>query len=409
MMLSWVSAVGPCDINRCARDTKVWAPRLRLARLWLIRRSDRQIVHSGAQVPPVPVGIPSLLAGKNSMRSIRMLAALTGTLTLASACGDGGTPPPDNQAPVARYIEVCTQLSCVFTDASTDADGTITTWAWDFGDNSTANVKTPPAHVYATAGAKTVALTVTDNGGATNTFTKTVTVTAGPANQLPVASFDLPTDCTAGTPCGFHSTSTDADGTIANTSWTFGDAAVGDGPDATHTYAAANTYTVTVTVTDNLGATGTASQQLVVSPVASQDCTTTGATVACSLTMTQRVTVKITVVSEACELSGNKLEVTAPRQQTAFFNLCNQVPGNEYTVTDAAGAPLVFEGGTAIALRFTQGTAGPGDPPTGDPGIQVTGNYPNWTLNADDGGAAGTAGEPDFNDAVLSVQATLAP
>jgi hypothetical protein len=69
----------------------------------------------------------------------------------------------------------------------------------------------------------------------------------------------------------------------------------------------------------------------------------------------------------------------------------------------------VFTAGTAIALRFTQGIAGPGDPATGDPGIQIGGTYPNWTLNIDDGGAAGTQGEPDFNDVVLSVQATLAP
>jgi PKD repeat protein len=346
------------------------------------------------------------------MRSIRMLAVLTGTLALASACGDGGgTEPPPNRPPVAAFNEVCTQLSCVFTDASTDPDGnaTITGWSWTFGDNSTANVQNPPAHVYAEAGAKTVVLTVTDNAGATNALTKTVTVTAAPANQLPVASFDLPTDCTAGTPCGFHSTSTDADGTIATTQWNFGDQEVGEGADATHTYATAGTVTVTLTVTDDKGGQGTATQQLTVSAPAASDCTTAGRTVGCSLTMTQRVTVKIIVVSEDCELSGNKIEVTAPRLQTAFFNLCNRLPGEEYTVTDAAGAPLVFQAGTPIALRFTQGTPGAGDPPTGDPGIQIVGTYPNWTLNVDDGGAAGTPGEPDFNDVVLRVQATLAP
>jgi PKD repeat protein len=348
------------------------------------------------------------------MRSIGTLAAVTGALVLASACGDGGgTPPPENQPPAASFTEVCTELSCVFTDTSTDPDGneTITGWSWTFGDGGTASVQNPPAHVYATAGEKTVVLTVTDDAGATDVETKTVTVTATPANQLPVASFDLPASCTAGTPCGFHSTSTDPDpdGEIATTTWTFGDGEAGEGTDATHTYAAAGTFPVTVTVTDNRGGTGTATQQLVVAPQAASDCTTAGTTVDCSLTMTQRVTVKIRVVSTDCELSGNKIEVTAPRMQTAFFNLCNRTPGEEYTVTDAAGAPLVFTAGTAIALRFTQGIAGAGDPATGDPGIQIGGTYPNWTLNIDDGGAAGTEGEPDFNDVVLSVQATLAP
>jgi PKD repeat protein len=342
-----------------------------------------------------------------------MLAALTGTLTLASACGDGGgTEPPPNRPPVAAFNEVCTQLSCVFTDASIDPDGnnTITGWSWAFGDNTTANVQNPPAHLYAEAGAKTVVLTVTDNAGATNTLTKTVTVNAGPANQLPVASFDLATSCTAGTPCGFHSTSIDPDGDIAlaTFAWNFGDLGTEEGPDATHTYDAAGTYTVTLTVTDVAGGIGTATEQVIVAPAASQDCTTTGTVVDCSLTVTQQVTVKFTMVSRACELTGNRLELTAPSQQTIFFNLCNRAPGEEYTIRDGAGAPLRIPAGTALGIRFTQGTADPGDPASGDPGIEVDGSYPNWTLRIDDGGNAGAAGEPDFDDAVISVQATLA-
>jgi len=349
------------------------------------------------------------------MRSIRLLAVATGALVLGTACGDGGgTPPPDNRPPVAGFSEVCTQLSCVFTDASTDPDGnaTITAWSWTFGDGGTANVQSPPAHVYAEAGAKTVVLTVMDNEGATNAFTKTVTVTAGPANQLPTASFELATSCTAGTPCGFHSTSTDADGTIATTAWNFGDQGTADGPDATHTYNAAGTYTVTLTVTDNLGGIGTATEQVIVAPAASQDCTTSasGTLVDCSLTMIQRVTVKFTMVSRACELSGNRLSTTAPAPpQTVFNNLCNRAPGEQYTLLDAGGLPLVLPAGTQLAIQFRQGTGDPGDPATGDPGIQVEGNYPNWTLRIDDGGNAAAPGEPDFDDAVVSVQATLAP
>lgn len=355
------------------------------------------------------------------MRSIRMLAALTGTLTLASACGgDGGTPPTDNTAPVAVFTEVCTQLSCVFTDASTDADGTIASWSWNFGDGSTAAVQAPPAHVYATAGAKTVTLTVTDNEGATNTATKTVTVTAPPPqNVAPVANFDLPTGCTAGTPCGFHSTSTDANGneTIVSASWEFGapDLGTEEGTDVTHTFSAGGTYDVKLTVTDN-GApalTGEITKQLVVAPAAVQDCTTTGTFVDCSLTMTARVTVTFTMSSRACELSGNKISASAtganPNPQQVFGNLCSRPVGQQYTVLSAPGVPLVLESGAVLAIKFEQGTPDPIDPPIGDPGIQVTGSAPTWTLNIDDGGAAGTLGEPDFDDAVITVQATAAP
>jgi PKD repeat protein len=177
----------------------------------------------------------------------------------------------------------------------------------------------------------------------------------------------------------------------------------------THTFATANTYNVKLTVTDNLGATGEVTQPVTVDAAASQDCTTSGTTVDCVLTVSQRSTITIAVVSRSCELGGNKLSITAPRPQTAFFNLCSETVGNQYTVTDASGAPLVFEAGSQLPIRFTQGLADAGDPTPGDPGIQVDGTSPNWTLNIDDGGNPGGGGEPDFNDAVLSVTATAAP
>jgi hypothetical protein len=71
--------------------------------------------------------------------------------------------------------------------------------------------------------------------------------------------------------------------------------------------------------------------------------------------------------------------------------------------------PLVLEVGTVLAIQFRQGDPDIGDPAVGDPGIQITGSAPSWTLNIDDGGAAGLPGEPDFDDAVISVQATVAP
>jgi PKD repeat protein len=347
-----------------------------------------------------------------------MLAAVTGTLLLASGCGGdgGGVEPEPNEAPVANFTvpaSGCTvNVACTFTDASTD-DAGVTAWSWDFDGNGTPDATTQsPSHTFTTAQAFNVTLTVTDAEGLTGTKTTVVTVApvAPPVNTPPTASFDL-SSCTAGTPCGFHSTSTDpdADGSIASTHWEFGDAGVADGPDATHTYAAAGTFTVTLTVTDNLGGIGTATEQLIVAPAASEDCTTSGTVVDCTLTVTQRSTVKFIMMSEACQLTGNRLTVQAPLQQTVFFNVCNRLPGEEYTVRDAGGAPLVLEAGASLTVRFSQGTPGEGDPPTGDPGIQVDNGFPNWTLRIDDGGNAGVAGEPDFDDAVVRVQATLAP
>ncbi len=57
--------------------------------------------------------------------------------------------------------------------ASTDPDGNIATYAWDFGDGST-DTGAAPSHSYAQAGTYDVKLTVTDNQGATNSITKQV-------------------------------------------------------------------------------------------------------------------------------------------------------------------------------------------------------------------------------------------
>ncbi|QHT54781.1 PKD domain-containing protein [Cellulomonas sp. H30R-01] len=72
-------------------------------------------------------------------------------------------------------------------------------------------------------------------------------------NQPPVGAFtSTPTDLAV----AFDATgSTDSDGTVAGYAWTFGDGATGTGATPSHTYAAGGTYTVTLTVTDDKGAT----------------------------------------------------------------------------------------------------------------------------------------------------------
>src|SRR5262249_36083366 len=105
---------------------------------------------------------------------------------------------------------------------------------------------------------RTVVLTVTDNAGGTGTQSQSVTVTA--ANQPPTASFT--NSCTDLT-CTFNaSASTDSDGSIVSYSWFFGDGRTGSGVTITHTYTTPGTYGVTLIVTDNVGATGTASKNI---------------------------------------------------------------------------------------------------------------------------------------------------
>lgn len=69
-----------------------------------------------------------------------------------------------------------------FKDASTPGSASIVTWAWNFGDGSTYNGKTPPAHTYGNqlngAGTQTynISLTTTDANGLKSTYTKSLTL-----------------------------------------------------------------------------------------------------------------------------------------------------------------------------------------------------------------------------------------
>ncbi|KQR53546.1 cell surface protein [Leifsonia sp. Leaf336] len=173
-----------------------------------------------------------------------------------------------NQPPVAAFTSSATNLAATFNGTtSSDPDGTVASYAWDFGDGATGTGATA-SHTYATAGTFTVTLTVTDNAGATNQVQHQVTTTL-PPNQPPVASFTA-------TPAGLGvavngSASSDPDGTVASYAWNFGDGGTATGATANHTYATSGTYTVTLTVTDNQGATATATKSVTVTSALAQD------------------------------------------------------------------------------------------------------------------------------------------
>lgn len=98
--------------------------------------------------------------------------------------------PPANQAPVADFASICDDLECSFDSAaSADQDGTIASRSWTFGDGATSTAANP-VHAYAGPGTFNVTLTVTDNGGLSDSQTKQVVVDDLPdtANVQYVAS-----------------------------------------------------------------------------------------------------------------------------------------------------------------------------------------------------------------------------
>ncbi|WP_067915434.1 LamG-like jellyroll fold domain-containing protein [Actinomadura rubrobrunea] len=87
--------------------------------------------------------------------------------------GTGAVTP--NKPPTAAFTAECEWMTCTFdATGSTDADGSITAYAWDFGDGKTGAGATV-THTYTSPGDHTVKLTVTDDDGATDETERTVT------------------------------------------------------------------------------------------------------------------------------------------------------------------------------------------------------------------------------------------
>lgn len=139
-----------------------------------------------------------------------------------------------------------------FTDTSTDTDGSISTYNWSFGDGSYSESQNP-THSYDDDGPYTVTLNVTDDDGATDQTSQTLTI----LNTPPTANFSYsPQNATDLESITFTNCSSDSDGYIANCTWTFGDGTTNYSMNATsHQYSNNGTYTVTLNVTDDDGDT----------------------------------------------------------------------------------------------------------------------------------------------------------
>ncbi|ASK67138.1 hypothetical protein CFK39_09520 [Brachybacterium avium] len=136
-----------------------------------------------------------------------------------SNLGDGAGEPVENVAPVAVFTSSASGLVLgVDGSSSTDEDGSIASYAWDFGDGA-AETGSTASHEYAEAGTYDVSLTVTDDEGATHTVTQSVSVTA----EVFAASDSFERTVASGWG------SADVGGAWASTGWDSAAMSVGDG------------------------------------------------------------------------------------------------------------------------------------------------------------------------------------
>ncbi len=168
------------------------------------------------------------------------------------------------QAAFDHDPEASTAAPVQFTDQSTDADGIVVAWQWDFGDGGTSTER-HPRHRYAAQGDYDIQLTVTDDSGLTHAAQRRIMV----VGQHPTAAFALaPAAPTTADVVQFTDQSSDPDGEIVAWQWDFGDGEIAADANPEHQYADDGAYEVFLTVTDNDGATHTTRRLLRVANVA---------------------------------------------------------------------------------------------------------------------------------------------
>jgi parallel beta-helix repeat protein len=187
-------------------------------------------------------------------------------------------PPPDAAPAAALSVDptsgVVPAQVTADASASTDTDATpIASYRFDFGDGSPVVGPQPGAtatHTYTAPGSYTVTVTVADTAGLSSTASAAVQALSD-VDSPPIAALTVTPDSGAINlvVTADASASTDTDATpIGSYLFDFGDGSPVVGPQAgasaTHTYTAAGTYTVSVTVTDTGGLSSTASRQVVV-------------------------------------------------------------------------------------------------------------------------------------------------
>jgi PKD repeat protein len=334
--------------------------------------------------------------------------AYTATLTVTD--NRGATSPvseaiqvgPTNQQPVALFTAdpaVTSVGGWVQFDASTsyDLDGTIASYAWAFGDGTTATGAVV-WHRFNSAGVFPVALTVTDNKGAQDVETRTVQ--AGSVNNPPTAAFVY----SPSSPLVLQwvqfdaSGSTDSDGSIASYAWSFGDGTTMTGVVVYKQFGAAGVFPVTLTVTDDDGATnaqtrsvqaGTPAQAPVAAFTYSPASPTPGQPI--TLNGSSSYDPDGTIASYQWDMNGDGTnDASGAVVQVTYVN-SGTVPVR-LTVTDSSGLQNAV---TKMVTVVPSSPPAPGPGPSGAPAMGATPGFFVWgtdtwhiTVNAGNGWSA---------------------
>ena len=300
--------------------------------------------------------------------------------------------PPPNDPPTAAFSAPATTLALLavqFTDQSTDSDGHVVGYLWDFGDGQGSSLRSP-SHAFASTGTSSVTLTVTDDQGATGTISHSLTVSA---NLPPQAAFSFaPLAPAARDVVTLTDQSTDDDGVVQQ------DWAVDGVPYSgavVHARGCPPSMAVTLTVYDHAGQSSSAQQVIPVTGGSADIPVAAGANLAGAIAGAcpgDRLVLAAGHYAGGVSLP-HQISMQGAGMGATFIDGFGSAPGNwalqlstDLTVSDLT----VSGGGVADSDQFSAGggirfLGGPQDLlPAHLSGVEVTGNRGNGGVTIHD-------------------------
>ena len=169
----------------------IFAPGSSITSAWSTSNTATNTISGTSMASPHVAGVAALYLQTNpsaSASTVNSAIIDNSTLNKVTSAGSGSpnrllysvfeSSGGTNKPPTSSFTFSCTDLTCSFNgSASTDSDGTIQSYSWNFGDGTTGSGATT-TRTYSSGGTRTVTLTVTDDDGATGSSSQSVTVSA---------------------------------------------------------------------------------------------------------------------------------------------------------------------------------------------------------------------------------------
>ena len=190
----------------------------------------------------------------------------TGTYGSSNGCQNQKPNADFTVSPSSGYAKKTTFN--VDASGSSDPDGNIVEYKWNWGDGSTSSGKTA-THQYSNKNDYTIILTVKDDDGGTDTADKNVQV-QDPPQTNPIAKFTVSSEAGTVNDTSFSvdaSQSSDPDGDPLTYQWKWGDGATATGKTTSHKYSSIGTFIINLTVNDGTGRSNSITKTVTVSEI----------------------------------------------------------------------------------------------------------------------------------------------